>query len=201
MNFFSIDFSTANCSLFIKTKNKTFIKLLQSDKFTNDLLMKEILNFFIENNLEINDVAMIFVNQGPGNFSSLRASIATAKGISLAKNLKLFGYNTFLWSCTKYFNKKSSIFSFIKFRKRYFVKKFDKNLKSLSTVREVNENEILEKYDGKFKVIPKNAIKHFNEKILKLNNLDVVNLDYNELEFLQLKGLLDKDLIRPLYLS
>ena len=39
------------------------------------------------------------------------------------------------------------------------------------------------------------------KKILKLNNLSIVNLDHNELEFLQLKGLLDKNLIKPLYLS
>ena len=33
------------------------------------------------------------------------------------------------------------------------------------------------------------------------NNLNIVNLDHNQLEFLQIKGLLDKDLIKPLYLS
>ena len=43
--------------------------------------------------------------------------------------------------------------------------------------------------------------KYFDEKILKLNNLNIVDLDHNELEFLQLKGLLDKDLIKPLYLG
>ena len=40
-----------------------------------------------------------------------------------------------------------------------------------------------------------------NKKILELNNLNVVNLDHNELEFLQLKDLLDENLIKPLYLS
>ena len=43
--------------------------------------------------------------------------------------------------------------------------------------------------------------KYFDEKILKLSNLNIVDLDHNELESLQLKGLLDKDLIKPLYLS
>jgi len=45
------------------------------------------------------------------------------------------------------------------------------------------------------------ALKYFDKKILKLNNLNIVDLDHNELEFLQLKGLLDKGLIKPLYLS
>ena len=47
MNFLSIDCSTDVGSLFIKTKSKTFIKILQSYKFNNDTLMKQILDFFI----------------------------------------------------------------------------------------------------------------------------------------------------------
>ena len=201
MNFLSIDCSTDTGSLFVKTKNKIFSKVLQSDKSNNDLLMKQILDFFMENNLEFDDISQIFVNQGPGNFSGLRGSLATAKGVSLSKKLNLFGYNTFIWSCARFFNKKDSIYSFIKFREKYFIKKFDKSLKSTSKVEEITVDEIIKKYDNKFKVIPKNAIKYFDEKILKLNNLSIVDLDHNELEFLQLKDLLDKQSIKPLYLS
>ena len=201
MNFLSIDCSTDTGSLFVKTKNKIFSKVLQSDKSNNDLLMKQILDFFMENNLEFDDISQIFVNQGPGNFSGLRGSLATAKGVSLSKKLNLFGYNTFIWSCARFFNKKNSIYSFIKFREKYFIKKFDKSLKSTSRVEEITVDEIIKKYDNKFKVIPKNAIKYFDEKILKLNNLSIVDLDHNELEFLQLKGLLDEELIKPLYLN
>ena len=201
MNFLSIDCSTDIGSLFVKTKNKTFSQVLQSDKSNNDLLMKQILDFFKANNIKFGDISNIFVNQGPGNFSGLRGSLATAKGVSLAKNLNLFGYNTFIWSCARFFNKKDSTFSLIKFREKYFVKKFDKNLNSASKVEEVTVDEIIKKYDNKFNVIPRNIIKYFDEKILKLNNLNIVDLDHNELEFLQLKGLLDKELIKPLYLS
>ena len=201
MNFLSIDCSTDIGSLFIKIKNKTFNKILQSDKSNNDLLMKQILDFFKEKSLKFDDISRIFVNQGPGNFSGVRGSLAVAKGVSLAKNLDLFGYNTFIWSCAKFFNKKDSIFSLIKFREKYFIKKFDKNLSSISKVEEITKDKIIKKYDNQFKIIPKNVAKYFDEKILKLNNLCIVNLDHNELEFLQLKGLLDKDLIKPLYLS
>ena len=201
MNFLSIDCSTDIGSLFIKIENKTFSKVLQSDKSNNDLLMKQILVFFEENNLKFDDISQIFVNQGPGNFSGLRGSLAIAKGISLSKNLNLFGYNTFIWSCAKFFNKKDPIYSLIKFREKYFIKKFDKNLNSISKIEEIKEEEIINKYSNKFKVIPKNATKYFDKKILKLNNLSIENLDHNELEFLQLRGLLDKDLIKPLYLG
>ena len=201
MNFLSIDCSTDVGSLFVKTKNKTFSKILQSDKSNSDLLMKQILDFFKENNLKFDDISKIFVNQGPGNFSGLRGSLAIAKGVSLSKNLNLFGYNTFIWACAKFFNKKDPIYSLIKFREKYFIKKFDKNLKSTSKIEEVTVDEIINKYDNKFNVIPKNVIKYFDERILKLNNLSIVDLDHNELEFLHLKGLLDEELIKPLYLS
>ena len=201
MNFLSIDCSTDIGSLFVKTKNKTFSKILQSDKSNNDLLMKQILDFFKENKLKFDDISQVFVNQGPGNFSGLRGSLAIAKGVSIAKNLNLFGYNTFIWSCVRFFDKKDFIYSLIKFREKYFIKKFDKNLNSVSKVEEVTTDEIIKKYDNKFKVIPKNGIKYFDEKILKLNNLSIVNLDHNQLEFLQLNDLLDKGLIKPLYLS
>ena len=201
MNFLSIDCSTDVGSLFIKAKNKTFLKILQSDKSNNDLLMKHILDFFREKNLEFDDISVIFVNQGPGNFSGLRGSLAIAKGISLSKNIGLFGYNTFIWSCAKFFNKKDTVCSLIKFREKYYVKKFDKNLKSISKISEMTKDEIIKKYDNTFKTIPKNLIKYFDEKILRLNNLNVVDLDHNDLEFLQLKHLLDEDLIKPLYLS
>jgi len=201
MNFLSIDCSTDIGSLFLKTKNKTFSKILQSDKFNNDLLMKRILDFFKENNTKFEDISEILVNQGPGSFSGLRGSLATAKGISLSKNLKLFGYNTFIWSCAKFINKKGSIYSLIKFREKYLIKKFEKNLTSVFEVEKINEEEIIKKYDSDFKVIIKSDTKHFNEKILKLNNINIVDLDHNALELLKEKDLLDKNLIKPLYLS
>tara|TARA_Y100001970_G_C14118859_1_gene795139 strand:+ start:701 stop:1306 length:606 start_codon:yes stop_codon:yes gene_type:complete len=200
MNFLSIDCSTNTGSLFIKFKNKTFSKILQSDKSNNDKLMKQIIDFFQEKNIKFEDLSTIYVNQGPGNFSGLRGSLAVAKGISIAKNLNLFGYDIFIWSCARFFNKKKKVFSIIKFNEKYFIKKFDDKLNSISKVEEISENQIVTKYKNGFKVVPKKIINHFNDKLLKLSDLNIVDLDYNELEFLQLKGLLNKDLIRPLYL-
>ena len=201
MNFLSIDCSTDIGSLFVKTKNKTFNKVLQSDKFNNDLLMKQILDFFGHNNLKINDISHIFVNQGPGNFSGLRGSIAIAKGISMAENLQLFGYSTFILSAAKYYNKKNFIYSFIKFRDKYFYKKFNNSLISTSEIQETTEEEIIKKYNNEFKVIPKSAKKYFDDKILKFNNLNFVDLDHNDLEFLKIRGLLVKEVVKPLYLN
>tara|TARA_Y100000590_G_C15112217_1_gene785305 strand:- start:10 stop:615 length:606 start_codon:yes stop_codon:yes gene_type:complete len=201
MNFLSIDCSTDIGSLFIKTKGKTFSKILQSDKLNNDLLMKQIIVFFEDNNLNFEDISNIFVNQGPGNFSGLRGSLAIVKGISLAKNLNLFGYDSFIWMSAKFYEKKDYIFSLIKFRDRYFLKKFDSQLKSLTKIEEVGLNEIVKRIGDNFCVISRKTMEHFDAKVLKLNNLSVVDLDHNALEFLHLRGLLDKKLIKPLYLG
>jgi tRNA threonylcarbamoyl adenosine modification protein YeaZ len=201
MNFLSIDCSTDLNSLFIKYQSKTYNKILQSDKSNYDLLMKNILDFFSKNNLKLDDINEIFVNQGPGSFSGLRSSLSVAKGISLSKNLNLYGYNTFIWSCSKFFNKKNFIYSIIKLREKYYIKKFNKNLLGVSKVEIISKEEILNNYENRFKVVPKNMIKYFDEKILNLNDLKIVDLDHKELEFLKLKDLLDKDLIKPLYLS
>jgi len=201
MNFLSIDCSTDSSSLFIKIKNKTFIKFLQSDKLSNDLLMKKILDFIKENNLEIDDLSHIFVNQGPGNFSGLRGSIATAKGISLSKNLILSGYNTFIWSSSKFLEKEKSIFTFTKFREKYFFQEFSKNSVKDLKIQEVKVHDLVKDFSDKFKIFPKNIAHTLDEEILKLKNIKIIDPDHNDLEFLYSKNLLDKDLIKPLYLG
>ena len=201
MNFLSIDCSSNIGSLFIKNKSKTFSKNLQNDKFNNDLLMKQILDFLDKCKIKLDEISNIFVNQGPGNFSGLRGSLAVAKGISLSKNISLYGYNTFLLSCAKFFNKKENIYCFIKFNNKYFLKRFQKNLQSNIKAEEIKEDEIIEKYGNKFIVIPKNFAEYFDKKIIKLDNVNMADLNHNDLEFLRLKGLLDEELIKPLYLS
>ena len=201
MNFLSIDCGTEIGSLFAKLENKTFSKILQSDKFINDLLVKYILDFITENHLKLKDLSQIFINQGPGSFSRLRSSLAIAKGISLSKNIKLYGYNTFIWSSVKFYKKNKIIISLIKIREKYFIQKFDTMLNAILEPKEISEEEIINNYHSELKVIPKNISKKFSEKILKLKNLNIVDLNHEELEFLYLQGLLNKDLIKPLYLS
>ena len=67
------------------------------DKFINLLL-----NFLKENKIKMDDVERIFVNQGPGKFSSLRISISIAKAISVAKNIRLFGFQAKFFKNRKY---------------------------------------------------------------------------------------------------
>ncbi len=51
-----------------------------------------ILNFLNEHNSNLGEITQIFVNQGPGKVSSIKNSIAIAKGIAFAKNIDLYGF-------------------------------------------------------------------------------------------------------------
>jgi Inactive homolog of metal-dependent proteases, putative molecular chaperone len=57
------------------------------DRFLNLLL-----SFLKKNKINLDDIERIFVNQGPGKFSSLRISLSVAKAISLSKNIDLIGF-------------------------------------------------------------------------------------------------------------
>ncbi len=63
------------------------------------------------------------------------------------------------------------------------------------------KEEIINNFQSEFKVIPKNISKKFSKKILMLKNLNIVDLNHKYVEFLYLQDLLNKDLIKPLYLS
>ena len=57
-----------------------------------DKIMILILNFLKEHDSNFDKISEIFVNQGPGKISSIRNSIAIAKGIAFAKNIDLYGF-------------------------------------------------------------------------------------------------------------
>ena len=58
----------------------------------NDLLVTSILNLTKKYKVNFDSNFSILVNYGPGSFSSLRISIAVAKGLKISKKINLFGF-------------------------------------------------------------------------------------------------------------
>ncbi len=56
--------------------------------------MELLLNFLSKKKIKIVDVDKIFVNLGPGKFTSLRISLSIAKAISLVNNGTLVGFKS-----------------------------------------------------------------------------------------------------------
>ena len=57
------------------------------DRFTTLLS-----NFLKKNKISLDEINYIFVNLGPGKFSSIKISISVAKAISLTKGIELYGF-------------------------------------------------------------------------------------------------------------
>ena len=84
---------------FIGEENKIGLKI-SSNFFTHDFdkktdidqLALSVLNMIKKYKVNIDDNFSVLVNNGPGSFSSLRTSLAVAKGIKISKKINLFGY-------------------------------------------------------------------------------------------------------------
>ena len=84
---------------FIGKENKIGLRVKNSfyvhdfDKKTdNDQLVLSVLNIIKKYKVNIDMNFTVLVNIGPGSFSSLRSSLAVAKGIRISKKTNLFGY-------------------------------------------------------------------------------------------------------------
>ena len=90
------DFLILNCigkddKIGLKVNNKFYIHIF--DKQSNkDQLVLSILNLIKKHKVKIDKEFSILVNNGPGRFSSIRVSLAVAKGIKISKKISLFGF-------------------------------------------------------------------------------------------------------------
>ena len=91
-DFLIINFTGKNDSIGLRINNNFFIKKFQINNKANDSLVGNIAEFLKKNKANVDKNFSIIVNQGPGSFSSIRVSLAVAKGIKLSRGAKLFGY-------------------------------------------------------------------------------------------------------------
>ena len=91
------DFLIINCTgkddkIGLKINNNFFIHYFDQKIKNNDQLVLNILNLIKKHKVNFNNNFSILVNNGPGSFSTLRASIAVAKGIKISKKISIFGF-------------------------------------------------------------------------------------------------------------
>ena len=91
------DFLILNCigkddKIGIKMNDKFFIHDFDQKVNKNDELVLYILNLVKKYKVNINNNFSILVNNGPGSFSSIRVSLAIARGIKISKKINLYGY-------------------------------------------------------------------------------------------------------------
>ena len=91
------DFLILNCigkndKIGLKINNKFYIHNFNLKVNKNDQLISNILNMIKKHKVNINNEFSLLVNSGPGSFSSIRVSLAVAKGIKITKKINLYGY-------------------------------------------------------------------------------------------------------------
>ena len=91
------DFLIINCtgkndSIGLRINNNFFVKKFQINNKANDMLVGNIAEFLKKNKANVDKNFSIIVNQGPGSFSSIRVSLAVAKGIKISKKINLYGF-------------------------------------------------------------------------------------------------------------
>ena len=74
------------------TNTETYTTAYTNSRENFDKIMLLILDFLNKHNSNLDKITQILVNQGPGKVSSIRNSIAIAKGIAFAKNIDLYGF-------------------------------------------------------------------------------------------------------------
>ena len=94
MNNLIIDAASDKIFFTIMADNKSYTSEFINNTENFDKLSILIVKFLENHELNIKNIDNIFVNQGPGKFSGVRASLATAKALSFANKIDLYGFNS-----------------------------------------------------------------------------------------------------------
>ena len=91
-NFLIISCTGKNDKVGLRIDNNFFIHDFQTKILNNEFLVSTIFNLTNKHKAKINTNFSILVNNGPGSFSSIRVSLAVAKGIKISKKINLYGF-------------------------------------------------------------------------------------------------------------
>ncbi len=94
MNNLIIDAAKDKIFFMIIAGNESYTSEFSNNRENFDKLTILIINFLEKHQLNIKNLNNIFVNQGPGKFSGIRASLATAKALSFVNKVNLYGFNS-----------------------------------------------------------------------------------------------------------
>ena len=94
MNNLIIDAAKDKIFFMIIAESESYTSEFVNNRDNFDKLAILIIKFLEDYGLSINDISNILINKGPGKFSGIRASLATAKALSLANNINLYGFSS-----------------------------------------------------------------------------------------------------------
>ena len=94
MNNLVIDAANEKIFFTVITDNESYTSEFTNNRENFDKIAILFLNFLENHGLNFKKINNIFVNQGPGKFSGIRASLAMAKALSFSNKIDLYGFNS-----------------------------------------------------------------------------------------------------------
>jgi len=94
MNNLIIDAANDKIFFTIMADKKAYTSEFINNRKNFDKFTILIVDFLKNHDLNIKNINNIFVNQGPGKFSGIRASLATAKALSFANKIDVYGFSS-----------------------------------------------------------------------------------------------------------
>lgn len=129
-----------------------------------ELLIPEIDIMLKDNGLVFKDIDLIAVTKGPGSFTGIRASLATARALSLASNVPVIGVSTlqvFAEQAKAYVKTEQLIIAQESKRADLYYQVFDNDRKAKSAEKSASPAEIIALAGDLETVIFGDASKHF----------------------------------------
>ncbi len=199
-NFLIINCTGNNDCIGLKINNKYFIRKLQTKLNQSDILVQQIQSIIQKNQVKIDHSFSVIINVGPGSFAGIRTSIAIAKGLQLAKKVKIYSYNFFLLNLANFLESKKKLISIQKTRNDYYYIELNFNKTfTFSEPKKINIDKIIKW--NKTVIVP-NEVK-YDEILKKIDKKKIINVQFNlkNIDKLIKNNLLQNKLIKPLYLS
>ncbi|XBC44155.1 MAG: tRNA (adenosine(37)-N6)-threonylcarbamoyltransferase complex dimerization subunit type 1 TsaB [Buchnera aphidicola (Schlechtendalia peitan)] len=187
----AFDSSMSNCSISLLYKNYIYNNNRICNKNQTKYILPMIQTILKKNSLHLNEIDIIAISKGPGNFIGTRTTIAIAQGLSLGLNIPIIALSTTLIIAEQAFrmfnanrvliilkinNTEMYVIKYIKNKKNYWNNKKSKRIFNIEeTVK------ILYTLKQKWIVIGNN-LELFSENIYK--NLIFKHIDFPKSEFI-----------------
>ena len=93
MNKLIIDAVKDNIFFMIINNNNTYSVTHENSKNNYEKLFVLLTDFLKNNNLDISDIGLIYINRGPGSFAGIRNSLSTIKAIYMIKKIDYYCFS------------------------------------------------------------------------------------------------------------
>lgn len=148
----AIDTSNKECSVCLFKQDKIIdYDILSEINIQSKQLFYLIDKIFTQNQINYSNIKEIFVVIGPGSFTGIRVSIASAHGINIASAIPIFGITNFQIEAYKILQKKQNheaeiIIAIQAGRNDYYLQKLNTKLQNLSNPELIDAKTFTKQY-------------------------------------------------------